>query len=111
MERRALRFIGIAFFVLGAFVAFESGRSLLARNEPESSPIGIAGIAMFAAGFGVTGWRAMRGAASPRNVALRAPSIISRETSPVPAHLALRAHVGAYTTCYWAPIFSDSPCC
>lgn len=41
-ERRALRMIAITFFVLAAYVVFESARDLLTSSEPETSGIGIA---------------------------------------------------------------------
>jgi divalent metal cation (Fe/Co/Zn/Cd) transporter len=41
VERRALRLIGVTFFVLGAFVAVESVRSIVGREEPDVSVVGI----------------------------------------------------------------------
>ncbi|MDF2733093.1 MAG: cation transporter, partial [Desertimonas sp.] len=41
VERRALRLIGITFFVLAAFVAFESIRALVGQHEPDTSAVGI----------------------------------------------------------------------
>lgn len=41
-ERRALRLIGITFFVLAAYVIFESVRDLITQSEPETSTVGIA---------------------------------------------------------------------
>jgi divalent metal cation (Fe/Co/Zn/Cd) transporter len=41
-ERRALRLIAVSFFVLAAYVALESLRSLLTREEAEPSMLGIA---------------------------------------------------------------------
>lgn len=42
VERRAERLVGVAFLVLGAYVAFEAARSLLLAEAPQASPIGIA---------------------------------------------------------------------
>jgi len=42
VERRAVRLIGWAFVVLGAVVAVEAVRSLLVRDEPDASRLGIA---------------------------------------------------------------------
>ena len=42
VERRAERLVGVAFLVLGAYVAFEAARSLLLAEPPQASPIGIA---------------------------------------------------------------------
>jgi divalent metal cation (Fe/Co/Zn/Cd) transporter len=41
VEQRALRLIGVTFFVLAAFIAFESIRSLIATEEPDASLVGI----------------------------------------------------------------------
>lgn len=40
-ERQALRYIGVSFFALAAYVTFESVRSLTGSAEPEPSPLGI----------------------------------------------------------------------
>jgi len=42
VERQAVRLIGVTFFLLAAFVAVESVRSLVGQQEPDASPIGIA---------------------------------------------------------------------
>ncbi|MER7890151.1 cation transporter [Micromonospora sp. NPDC094482] len=44
-ERLALRLIGLSFFALAAWVAFDAGRSLLSGGDADSSPLGI-GIAV-----------------------------------------------------------------
>jgi divalent metal cation (Fe/Co/Zn/Cd) transporter len=41
VEQRALRFIGVTFFVLAAFITFESIRSLIAKAEPDASIVGV----------------------------------------------------------------------
>lgn len=40
-ERQALRLMAVSFFALAAYVAFESGRALIAGNTPASSRVGI----------------------------------------------------------------------
>lgn len=40
-EALALKLVGVSFFLLAAYVAFEAGRSLLFREAPEASWIGI----------------------------------------------------------------------
>ena len=40
-EQRALRLIGTAFFLLAAYILFQSGRTLLAEDQPDTSPLGI----------------------------------------------------------------------
>jgi divalent metal cation (Fe/Co/Zn/Cd) transporter len=42
VEQRALRLIGVTFLVLATFIGFESIRSLIAREEPGASIVGIA---------------------------------------------------------------------
>lgn len=42
VERRAERVVGVSFLVLGAYVAYEAVRSLVAREESAVSPVGIA---------------------------------------------------------------------
>jgi divalent metal cation (Fe/Co/Zn/Cd) transporter len=41
-ERRALRLIGVTFFVLAAYVSFEGVRALVGAEEPDSSPTAVA---------------------------------------------------------------------
>lgn len=41
-ERRALRAIAVAFFVLAAYVTADALRSVLSGTEPDASPVGIA---------------------------------------------------------------------
>lgn len=41
-ERRALKFIAVTFFALAAYVVFEGVRDLIAREEPNTSIVGIA---------------------------------------------------------------------
>lgn len=41
VERLALRLIGVTFFVLAAFIALESVRSLVIQAEPDASVVGI----------------------------------------------------------------------
>lgn len=42
VERRAERLVGVSFLALGAYVAYEAVRTLLLREEPAASPVGIA---------------------------------------------------------------------
>lgn len=42
LERKALRLVGVSFFVLAAYVAFDAAKSLIQREAPEGSPVGIA---------------------------------------------------------------------
>ena len=40
-DRLAHRLVGVSFFVLAVYVGFEAGKSLLRREEPETSVVGI----------------------------------------------------------------------
>lgn len=40
-ERRALRFVGVCFLILAAYVAFDAAHSLMRREAPEASLVGI----------------------------------------------------------------------
>lgn len=40
-ERAAQRLVGVSFFLLALYVAFEAGKSLLYRDQPEASVVGI----------------------------------------------------------------------
>jgi divalent metal cation (Fe/Co/Zn/Cd) transporter len=55
VEQRALRLIGVTFFVLATFVAVDSIRSLVAGTEPDTS---IVGIVVTAVSIGVMWWLA-----------------------------------------------------
>ena len=41
MEQRALRIVGVSFFILGAYVTFDAVKSLVRREAPEESIVGI----------------------------------------------------------------------
>jgi divalent metal cation (Fe/Co/Zn/Cd) transporter len=41
IERRAERLVGVSFFVLAAYIAFEAVTTLLAQEHPDASPVGI----------------------------------------------------------------------
>ena len=57
VEHRALRLIGITFFVLAAYVGYEAAASLLAGHEPQSSPVGIVLTALSLVVMPVLAWR------------------------------------------------------
>jgi cation diffusion facilitator family transporter len=42
LEHRAQRLVGIAFLLLAAYVTFEAIRTLVAQEQPDASPVGIA---------------------------------------------------------------------
>ena len=41
VERRAERLVGVSFIILGAYVAYQAIQTLVARDEPAPSPVGI----------------------------------------------------------------------
>ena len=41
IEQRALRIVGVSFFILGAYVTFDAVKSLVRREAPEESIVGI----------------------------------------------------------------------
>lgn len=41
-ERRALRFVGVTFFMLAGYIIYESGRKLWYGEHPAESPVGLA---------------------------------------------------------------------
>ena len=55
MEQRALRLIGVSFFVLAAFIAFDAVRAPLGQAEPDASTVGII---LTAVSIGVMQWLA-----------------------------------------------------
>lgn len=42
LERKALKLVGVSFFLLAAYVTFDAGKSLIEREAPNSSTLGIA---------------------------------------------------------------------
>jgi divalent metal cation (Fe/Co/Zn/Cd) transporter len=72
-ERRALRFIGITFFVLAGYVTVEAVRDLLLVDaEPEGSPVGIALAAVSLAVMPALAWAKRRTATRLGSPTLRA---------------------------------------
>lgn len=77
-ERRALQLVGVSFMLLAAYVAFDSAKSLIAREAPERS---VTGIAIAVLSLVVMPWLAYekrKTAGSLNSAALRADS---RQTS------------------------------
>lgn len=80
-ERReaiALRFVGIAFLLLAAYVAFEALSALITREPPDAS---IPGIAIAVLSLIVMPWLARQKRAVARRINSRALSSDSRQTS------------------------------
>jgi divalent metal cation (Fe/Co/Zn/Cd) transporter len=78
LEERAERLVGVAFLLLAAFVVFEAGRSLLFREEPEPSPVGIA---LTAVSVGVMVWLARAKRRTGEALGSRALIADSRQTA------------------------------
>lgn len=71
-ERRARRFIGLTFYALAAYVAFEAGRTLWLRAPPAPSPIGIVLAALSAVTMPTLAAWKLRAAREIGSAALRA---------------------------------------
>jgi divalent metal cation (Fe/Co/Zn/Cd) transporter len=57
-DRRALRLVGVAFAVLAIYLVVAGVRQLVSRGEPDSSPLGIAYLAVTAlVMFGLAHWK------------------------------------------------------
>lgn len=59
-EHRAVRFVGVTFWILGAWVLVESIRKIIGREPTESSPFGIAVAAASVVVMPALGWMKLR---------------------------------------------------
>ena len=59
-ERRALYFVGVSFFLIAAWVVYESGVTLWERRAPEASTVGIVLAAVSLVVMPVLGWAKLR---------------------------------------------------
>jgi divalent metal cation (Fe/Co/Zn/Cd) transporter len=73
-ERTALKLVGVSFFVLAAYIAFEAIRDLVLRHRPEASYTGIALAAIAVVAMPLLARAKRRVAASLQSRALRADS-------------------------------------
>jgi divalent metal cation (Fe/Co/Zn/Cd) transporter len=71
-ERRVLRFIGVTFLALAAYVSIEAVRSLWLRERPEESAIGIALAFASLVVMPLVAWGKFRAASALRSESLRA---------------------------------------
>jgi|1186.fasta_scaffold00657_4 divalent metal cation (Fe/Co/Zn/Cd) transporter len=78
LERRSLRMVGISFFLLAAYVAYDSAASLIRRHEPESSSVGIVLAVLSLIAMPLLAWAKRTTAANLKSGALHADS---RQTS------------------------------
>lgn len=78
VERRALKLVGVSFLLLAAYVAFDSAKSLIGREAPEQSPIGIAVAVM---SLIVMPWLAHQKRTTAEGLLSRALRADSRQTS------------------------------
>jgi divalent metal cation (Fe/Co/Zn/Cd) transporter len=77
VERRAERLVGVAFLLLGAYVTFESVRSLVTGEAPQASPVGII---LTAVSIGVMLWLAGQKRRTGEALGSRALIADSRQT-------------------------------
>jgi divalent metal cation (Fe/Co/Zn/Cd) transporter len=89
-ERLTVRIIGWTFLALAAYVAVESARSLLLREEPERSPVGVALLALSAVVMPLLARAKRRVARGMGSRALRADA----EQTSLCAYLSVIALVG-----------------
>lgn len=59
-ERRAVRFVGATFWILGAYVLVESLQKIIGREPSEPSPLGIAIAAVSVVVMPVLGWMKLK---------------------------------------------------
>jgi divalent metal cation (Fe/Co/Zn/Cd) transporter len=78
LEQKALKLVGISFFLLAAYVAFEASKSLIQKEAPEGSPVGIALAALSLVVMPILARAKRKTAASLNSAALHADS---RQTS------------------------------
>ena len=78
VERKALKLVGVSFMLLAAYVTFESAKSLIGREAPEGSVIGIV-IAVLS--LIVMPWLAYQKRTTARNLSSAALKADSRQTS------------------------------
>jgi divalent metal cation (Fe/Co/Zn/Cd) transporter len=78
VERKALKLVGVSFLLLTAYVAFDSAKSLIEREAPERSIIGII-IAVLS--LIVMPWLAYQKRETARNLSSSALKADSRQTS------------------------------
>lgn len=59
-ERRALWFVGLSFYLIAAYVAYDAVSSLAQRSAPDESPLGIALAAVSLTVMPLLGWAKLR---------------------------------------------------
>jgi divalent metal cation (Fe/Co/Zn/Cd) transporter len=89
-ERRALRLISVAFFALVIYVLFQSGRTLLMQQRPETSSVGIVWLAATLAVMLLLAWNKYRIGNQLNNVVL----LTEARVTLVDAYLAAAVLVG-----------------
>jgi divalent metal cation (Fe/Co/Zn/Cd) transporter len=78
LERKALKLVGVSFMLLAAYVAFDSAKSLIGREAPERS---IVGIIIAVLSLIVMPWLAYQKRKNARNLSSAALRADSRQTS------------------------------
>ena len=59
-ERRALWFVGLSFYLIAAYVAYDAVSSLVERSAPDESPLGIVLAAVSLLAMPLLGWAKLR---------------------------------------------------
>lgn len=98
-EKRALQVVAVTFFLLAAYLTYESAIALLARDEPTSSPVGLALAMLSLAIMPALAWAKQR---TGRVMGSRAVIAEAKETWVCSyLSLALLAGVGLYALAGW----------
>jgi divalent metal cation (Fe/Co/Zn/Cd) transporter len=98
-ERRALRIVGVTFFLLGAYILYEAGTTLWLAEAPEKTAVGIALAAVSLVVMPILGWAKLR---TGRALGSRALVADAKETFVCSyLSLTLLLGLGLYAVCGW----------
>lgn len=102
-ERRALRFVGVTFFLLAAYVTYESARKLWSEERPEESLLGLALAITSLILMPLLAWAKLRVA---RALGSRALEADARETA-ICSYLSLSLVAGLGANALWGWWWAD----
>lgn len=101
-ESRALRIVGFTFFLLAAYVTFESARDLWRGHRPEESPVGIALAAISLVVMPILGYRKQQVARALGSRALAADGMETYLCAYLSFTLLLGLGLNAWLGWWWA---------
>jgi cation diffusion facilitator family transporter len=102
-ERRALRVVGVTFFLLGAYILYEAGTTLWLAEPPEKTAVGIALAAVSLVVMPILGWAKLR---TGRALGSRALVADAKETF-VCSYLSLTLLLGLGLNAVWGWWWAD----